>query len=309
MLPLSDYTPEDFALPATSVTERLKAPVRRYLYPVYNLLVHRWLTRKYRDCALRPDRWLWGNRGNDYARNRLRVDRFLPLAGKDILVVGCGSGRDVVSWLPYHPVRLVAVDYLNYDGAWRCMREFVQAQYPATTLDFRQADITNLSQFPNASFDVVGSDAVFEHVTDIGSALQEIYRLLRPGGILYASYGPLWQCWGGDHISGFDGIAAGYNHLLLEPEAYRQYLDEPRRKANCNSLYADHGLFSYLRAADYLAALADAGFDRLFCGIIIEPKAVRCLKAHPKLKERLCKLYAEMDLIMDGMTVIYRKPA
>ena len=308
MLPVGDHTPDDFVLPRESLVERLiKSPIRRYIYPAYNFFIHQRLSRKYQDSVLRPNLWLWGNRGNDYARNRRRVNRILPLSGKNILIVGCGFGRDVDSWLPYRPAHLVGVDYLNYDKAWCRLRQDAQERYPATRLDFFQADITDLSRFSDASFDLVGSDAVFEHVTDIGSVLKELHRVLRPGGILYAAYGPLWHCWGGDHISGFDEIAAGYNHILLEQDAYKVYLDSAVRKVNFNDLYSRYGLFSYLRPAEYPSALADTGFERLFCGIVIEPKALRCLKEYPHLRTRLLKENTEIDLITDGMIVIYKR--
>lgn len=308
MLPISEHTPEDFTLPRESAIERLiKAPIRRYLYPAYNFFIHQWLSRKYQDSTMRPDLWLWGNRGNDYARNRRRVNRILPLSGKNILIVGCGSGRDVASWLPYRPAYLVGVDYLNYGKAWSRFHQYAKDRYPATELDFFQADIADLSQFSNASFDLVGSDAVFEHVKDIPTALREIHRVLRPGGILYAGYGPLWYCWGGDHVSGFDTIAAGYNHLVLEPRAYKQYLDRGIKAVNSIGILAKYDLFSYLHPNEYLSAFSAAGFEKLFFSLIIEPKAVRCLKENPYLKTRLLKESTEIDLIVDGMTVVYKK--
>lgn len=308
MLPITKHNLEDFSLPQESAVEKfIKAPIRRYLYPAYNFLTHQWLSRKYQDSVLRPDLWMWGNRGNDYARNRRRVNRILNLSGKNILIVGCGSGRDVSSWLPYRPACLVGVDYLDYGKAWSKFQRYGEDHYPATKLDFFQADITELSRFSDASFDVVGSDAVFEHVKDIGSVLKELHRVLRPGGILYAAYGPLWHCCGGDHISGFDGISTGYNHLLLEPCEYERYINEARRKVNFDDLYARYDLFSYLRPVEYLSAFANADFERLFCGVLIEPKAVRCLKEYPDMRARLLKENTEIDLITDGMIVIYKR--
>ena len=308
MLPITEQTLEDFSLPRESTVERfIKAPIRRYLYPAYNLLNHQWLSRKYQNTNLRPDLWRGGNRGNDNAGNRRRVNSILNLSGKRILIVGCGSGRDVSSWLSYRPASLVGVDYLDYSKAWSKFRRYAQDCYPATKLDFFQADITDLSRFSDASFDVIGSDAVFEHVKDIDSVLKELRRVLRPGGIMYAAYGPLWYSCGGDHISGFDGISTGYNHLLLEPNEYERYMEDAYRKVNFDDLYARFGLFSYLRPAEYLSAFANADFERLFCGVLIEPKAVRCLKEYPQIRTRLLKENTEIDLITDAMIVIYKR--
>ena len=53
------------------------------------------------------------------------------------------------------------------------------AQLPWVT--FSQADATHLP-FPDNSFDAVISTQVLEYVTDVGAALAEIHRVLRPAG-------------------------------------------------------------------------------------------------------------------------------
>lgn len=311
MLPAGDHSPDGFVLPRGSAVERfIKCPIRRFCYPVYIFLVNQWLSRKYRNLGLRPDIWLWGQRGNDFERHRRRVNRFLPLSGSRILVAGCGTGRDVLSWMVYCPASLTGVDYFNYDRAWNMLRRQGQHQLPGTKLDFAQADLTMLSPFSDESFDVVGSDAVFEHVRNLPAVLREFHRVLRPGGIVYATYGPLWYCWGGDHISGFDEDAAGYNHLIMEPAAYERYLDSVGKHTHSEHdgrTWIKHDLFSYLRPTEYLSALAEAGFERLFVGLIIEPRAVHCLRENPDIRTRLLKMSLEIDQITTGMTIIYRK--
>lgn len=203
MLPAGDHTPDGFELPHDSVMERfIKRPIRRFGYPFYIFAVNRWLKKKYRQLGLHPNVWLWGQRGNDYARHRCRVSRLLPLSGKKILIAGCGTGRDVLSWAGYRPALLMGLDLFNYKKAWCLLRHHAQRRFPFTKLDFIQADLTKLQAFGDASFDVVGSDGVFEHVRDLPAVLREFHRVLRPGGIVYATYGPLWYCWGGGSHGG-----------------------------------------------------------------------------------------------------------
>lgn len=47
-------------------------------------------------------------------------------------------------------------------------------------------DATKMT-FPDSSFDVVYSYSVFEHIPDCGRVLEEIKRVLRPGGAMYIS--------------------------------------------------------------------------------------------------------------------------
>jgi SAM-dependent methyltransferase len=52
------------------------------------------------------------------------------------------------------------------------------------SLNVQQMDAAKMS-FPNASFDVVFSRAVFEHLESPGDVLREVARVLRPGGVFY----------------------------------------------------------------------------------------------------------------------------
>ena len=51
----------------------------------------------------------------------------------------------------------------------------------------RHEDVTGLS-FADETFDLVGSFEVMEHVPDYVSGLQEMYRVLKPGGHLLATF-------------------------------------------------------------------------------------------------------------------------
>ncbi|NWG29874.1 MAG: class I SAM-dependent methyltransferase [Rhodocyclaceae bacterium] len=311
MLPDGDRTPPDFMLPLPSLGERLKRPFRRVLYPFYTKAVDAWIRhRGYSKLGLEVDFWLWGQRGNDYEALRRRVNRIIGIRGKQILIAGCGTGRDILSWLSYEPRLLTGVDYFDYARAWKAVRDFAHKRYPRTTLTFRQADLAYMDTMPGESVDVVGSDAVFEHLRNLPAVLREFHRILRPGGVLYATFGPLWYCWGGDHFSGHDGILAGYNHLLLAPETYEAYLCEAgphRHSEHDGRTWIKNDLFSRLRPIEYLAALETAGFRRLEVGAIIEPRAVQCIQQSAAIRDKLLANQSLLDSVVTGMTIIYRK--
>ena len=172
MLPNGDYTPADYQLPIADFRERIKAPLRRVIYPLWNAAATAVLSRRYATPEFAPDVWQWGQRGNDYPRQRRRVNRMRRLKGAEVLVAGCGTGRDIESWMGMEPRRVVGVDWFRYDRAWDLWRERFSAGTGGTEVVFEQGDLANLEAFDDASFDVVGSDAVFEHLRDLPGVLK-----------------------------------------------------------------------------------------------------------------------------------------
>ena len=311
MLPVEDKTPSDWALPLESTVEVwLKKPLRWILYPTYLSLINPFLRKRFDPFGrFGADQWYWGQRGFEYEFLRTKVERFTGIQGKSILIAGCGSGRDLSSWIKKRPSRILGVDYFNYHRAW----EKLAKCYGDGRLDlsFTQGSLDSLGEIKDDTFDIVGSDAVLEHLRDLPKALKEMYRVLKPGGILYAAYGPLWYCWGGDHISGYNGISSGYNHLVLDRESYEHYLNGagPFSPSQPDGrLFIQYDLFSYFRPTQYLATLQSIGFERDYLGMVVEPRALRCLHADPKLRNRLMVDHDLIDLIIKAMNIIYRKP-
>lgn len=310
MLPEGDFTPPDYALPTADSREWMKRPVRQFAYPILNALANRRLAARYVTEDFRPDLWLWGQRGNDYERHRRRVNRLLPLRGARILVAGCGTGRDLESWARMNPAQIIAADWFRYDRAWLQWRQRFALVAPDTNVQFVQADLARMSDIPDASLDVVGSDAVFEHLRDLASVLAEFRRVLRPGGILYATFGPLWYGWGGDHVSGYDRVESGFNHLILPRDEWLQYVDaagSPGHSEHDGRTWIEHDLFSRLKPTEYLTHIADSGFSRAFVSAIIDPRAVHALQVSASLRETLLSKHPLRDLLVCGMTVIARR--
>jgi len=91
-----------------------------------------------------------------------------------LLDLGCGTGE--VSRLMYGDQRIVGVDI-----------DVLALQKAKVNLpDAVQADARCLP-FPNESFRSITSICVMEHLPDIDSCLSEIFRVLRPGGVLVAT--------------------------------------------------------------------------------------------------------------------------
>jgi SAM-dependent methyltransferase len=75
---------------------------------------------------------------------------------------------------------------------------------------------------PDASFDLVVCNEVFEHVPDLGRVLAEIARILRPGGVLLATFPFLFNRQ--DTLVRAE-LRDGVVHHLLEPEVHPSPVD------------------------------------------------------------------------------------
>lgn len=105
---------------------------------------------------------------------------FLQLApGERVLDVGCGSGSMSRTMARAQPLaHVVGVDirnsYLDY------ARNRV-ADENLSNVTFQEADVFALP-FADATFDVVWTKYLLQWLKDIGPALTEIHRVLKPGG-------------------------------------------------------------------------------------------------------------------------------
>lgn len=76
-------------------------------------------------------------------------------------------------------------------------------------------------QFPDDMFDEVISISTFEHISNINAALNEIARVLKPGGLSLISFEPVWTCSYGHHLHHFGECARlldPWSHLIYTPD-------------------------------------------------------------------------------------------
>lgn len=109
-----------------------------------------------------------------------QMDRFTQaLKGKKVLDVGCGSGRDIRQFLD-KGLEVEGVDY-SHEMVARCRKRFQQ-------IIFYEGDMTNL-EMPDASYDGLWACASILNLKkeDVGNALKQFKRVLKPNGILFVS--------------------------------------------------------------------------------------------------------------------------
>ncbi|MFI9648082.1 methyltransferase domain-containing protein [Streptomyces sp. NPDC052040] len=101
------------------------------------------------------------------------------LSGKTVLEVGCGTGDDAreVAGLVGAQGKVVATDLST------AMLDEARRRSAGSTLpvEFRVADLSGLD-FPANSFDAARAKLVLMHCEDIETAIDELIRVVRPGG-------------------------------------------------------------------------------------------------------------------------------
>ena len=96
--------------------------------------------------------------------------------GLKVLEIGCGLGTDGAQFAE------AGADYTGIDLTDAAV-ELARKRFELFNLpgNFQTADAENLD-FTDQSFDVVYSHGVLHHTPETGKAIQEIHRVLRPGG-------------------------------------------------------------------------------------------------------------------------------
>lgn len=106
------------------------------------------------------------------------------LAGAAVVEIG---GRLPTPWVEAEGVRAWwAVDPRNTPAG-----EGVVRAYDA---------VASAIPLPDASADLIFSCNAFQHIHGLGPSLEEMARVLRPGGYLYANFGPVWSAPDGSHV-------------------------------------------------------------------------------------------------------------
>ncbi len=125
-----------------------------------------------------------------------RFPRNPTLKGKEVLDVGCGHGCLAVEMAEGGAKKVVGVDPSRelIDFA----RENLETNYPPLKpiLEFRPGDITAAGE---ERFDLVVSKDSFEHILDPAGILTAIRDRLKPGGLAFIGFSPLYFSPWGDH--------------------------------------------------------------------------------------------------------------
>lgn len=101
----------------------------------------------------------------------------LSIGNRDVLEIGCGNGYGASLIDRQHPRSYVGLDVME--------EQIAKARQRYPQFKFLVQDATDLSQFSDASRDVVIIFGVLHHIPEWRKVVEEIKRVLRPNGSLF----------------------------------------------------------------------------------------------------------------------------
>lgn len=111
------------------------------------------------------------------------LDDFLKEDLKTLSLLELGSSTGIISnYLTDYFRKVVAIDI-----DWSAIK-FAQRNFNKNNLEFAFVDAMNMA-FAEGAFDIVICAHVYEHVPDATRLMDEIHRVLRPGGVCYFAAG------------------------------------------------------------------------------------------------------------------------
>lgn len=163
-----------------------------------------------------------------------RIIRFNEYKGKNLLEIGCGLGTDLLQFARAG-AHVTGVD-LTPASIDLARKRFSLYGVPAT---FQVADAESLP-FPDASFDVVYSFGVLHHTPDTQKAINEVFRVLKPGGemILMLYHKHSWHFFAGVPLT---ALARWFKRTSQRESASKEWIriydgkDNPLGKAYTKS--------------------------------------------------------------------------
>lgn len=186
----------------------------------------------------------------DYIRQRVAgLDKaLLPLGdprNKDVLVFGCGMGNEIL-WSARHGARSVLGIDLSSPRPDALAELMVEEGYGDFSYSMHECNVHDLALDHPGRYDLVVSNGVFEHVSDLKGVLNALRPLLRPGGRIAIYADGLWFSAIGGHLG-----KTNWEHLWMAPREIKEQFPE-RWNAYMNNL-------NRMTAVDFLQALRDVG--------------------------------------------------
>jgi SAM-dependent methyltransferase len=181
-----------------------------------------------------------------------------------------------------------------------------------------QGDIRKTA-FAEEHFDLILSSCAFEHIPNLDLALDEMHRILKPGGFVYSHHGPLWSTCYGHHLwlpgnnTYWKIVLPPWCHLLMREGELAAWLADKYHpdaiKPILDWVYRDTGQ-NRLMFTDHLKLYENSPFEVCFCHGYLAPelaKLYRPLITYEHIRD-LKSLFPHHDgFFYDGIKVLLRK--
>jgi len=170
---------------------------------------------------------------SDFSHHRDQVETFRSVVRANevhihedmtVLDLGCGQGMHT-GFLSAHFRSVFGADVIDfsslYEGQFLKLLTEKHARhsipFSLRKIQFNQTDAMNLI-YRDRLFDVCFCVDAFEHIPSPEKALQEIIRVLKPGGHAYVSFDPIWTADTGGHFS--HRVDEPWGHLVRSDDEY-----------------------------------------------------------------------------------------
>ena len=279
--------------------------IRDNLRDIYDMLLRRhyykfFLRNFFKNQNYNIDLTLPSKGFSNTARKK-KLNSISQIKDKDILIIGCGNGNDFLEWIKFKPKSITGIDILNYSKSWNNIKDYFSKNKIQIEIKFEQKNITEIES--HKIYDFIVSDAVFEHLKDFSFAIKKCNSLLKTSGVMYASYGPLWYCHGGDHFSNRHDVKQGFNHLLISQEEYMNFfrenvtnLDNEIKLHGSAGIFVKENLFSKLTGNQYMNEYSKNNLYSEFTVVEFCPISFEMIKSDKILCKKLLNSTKFRDL-------------
>ena len=168
--------------------------------------------------------------------------------GSKVLDVGCGEGRHIFGILnEFEDVYCYGLDQdiPSLDKCKEGLEFFKELDLNSTV--FQQGSIYQLP-FKENFFDLIICSEVLEHLDDYHAAIDEIYRVLKPGGKFLSSVPSYWPekiCW--SLSSGYQNMPGGHVRIFKKHQVIDEIADHGFEYDHSERFHGLHSAYWWLR--------------------------------------------------------------
>ena len=138
-----------------------------------------------------------------------------------ILEIGYTSGGESIIGFERLGFQAFGIDNFYYDSVKSTSRHEIIRDLTKTKVTFDVGDITTRTGYEEDSLALVYSLSVIEHIADLPAAFDEMFRILRPGGVMFHRYDPFFHIGGAHSHASLDSPWA---HMRMNDDDLEHYI-------------------------------------------------------------------------------------